>query len=147
MPILIRPVTQDDKKSWETLWKGYQAFYKTDIPAAATNLTWSRFLDEAEPVNAFVAEGNSKLFGLVHFIFHRNTWMMEPVCYLQDLFTDESSRGQGIGRKLIEAVYEEARTQKCSRVYWLTHETNNQAMTLYDKLAEKSGFLQYRKQL
>jgi hypothetical protein len=30
-----------------------------------------------------------------------------------------------------------------SRVYWLTH--NASARALYDKLAERSGFIQYRK--
>ena len=33
------------------------------------------------------------------------------------------------------------------RVYWQTHETNTVAMRLYDQLAEKSGFLVYRKLL
>jgi GNAT superfamily N-acetyltransferase len=147
MPFLIRPVAPDDKPSWETLWRGYQAFYKAEIPQATSDMTWARFFNQIEPVNALVAEENGRLVGLAHYIFHRNTWMMEPVCYLQDLFTAESMRGQGIGRKLIEAVYEQARAQNCSRVYWMTHETNTQAMILYDKVAKKSGFLQYRNQL
>ena len=33
------------------------------------------------------------------------------------------------------------------RVYWQTHETNRTAMALYDRVAERSGFLVYRKNL
>ena len=73
--------------------------------------------------------------------------MIAPTCYLQDLFTAESARGQGIGRALIEAVYERARAAGASRVYWQTHETNRTAMLLYDRIAERSGFLVYRRNL
>ena len=91
-----------------------------------------------------VAEDNGSLVGLVHYIFHRNTWMVGDVCYLEDLFTAPHARGQGVGRALIEAVYDKARQAGSSRVYWMTQESNAQAMLLYDKVANKPGFLQYR---
>jgi ribosomal protein S18 acetylase RimI-like enzyme len=46
---------------------------------------------------------------------------------------------------LIAAVEERARRAGASRVYWLTQESNVAARALYDKLAERSGFIQYRK--
>ena len=94
-----------------------------------------------------VAENSSKLLGLVHFLYHRSTTSIAPICYLQDLFTVEEARGKGVGRALINAVYERARAAGSPRVYWQTHETNNVAMQLYDKIAGKSGFLVYRKAL
>ena len=96
-------------------------------------------------MHAWVAESGEDLLGLVHFIFHRNTWMLNPVCYLQDLFTAPASRGKGVGRGLIEAVYAQARDAGSPRVYWLTHESNAEAMLLYDRIADRSGFVQYRK--
>jgi GNAT superfamily N-acetyltransferase len=147
MTITIRRVHPADRAAWERLWRGYQSFYKIDLPASVTETTWSRFFDPDEPVHALVAEADGVLLGLVHYIFHRNTWMLEPVCYLQDLFTAEPARGQGIGRQLIESVYAAAKQAGCSRVYWMTHETNAQAMRLYDQVAVKSEFLQYRKQI
>jgi GNAT superfamily N-acetyltransferase len=110
-------------------------------------MTWSRFFDAYEPVHALVAERDGQLLGLVHYIFHRSTIMIGPTCYLQDLFTSESARGQGIGRALIEAVYERAKAAGSQRVYWQTHETNLTAMKLYDHVAERSGFIVYRKQI
>jgi GNAT superfamily N-acetyltransferase len=107
-------------------------------------MTWSRFFDAYEPMHALVAESKSRLVGLTHFIFHRTTTAIQPNCYLQDLFINEAARGSGVGEALINGVFEAARRAGTSRVYWLTHETNLKAMRLYDKVAEKSGFVMYR---
>ena len=149
--MLIRPIQASDFNRWKPLWEGYNAFYgrkeETALPEAVTNTTWSRFFDSYEPVHALVAEQSGQLLGLVHFLFHRSTISIQPTCYLQDLFTTEASRSKGVGRALILEVYRRAEAAGCSRVYWLTHETNSTAMKLYNKVAEKSGFVVYRKTL
>lgn len=149
--IQIRPVQQSDFSQWKPLWDGYNAFYRrkdaTALPEEITLTTWSRFFDAGEPMHALVAEREGQLLGLVHCIFHRTTISIAPTCYLQDLFTAETARGKGVGRALIEEVYKLARQAGAARVYWLTHETNEAAMQLYDKVAEKSGFVVYRKPL
>jgi len=150
-PLIIRPVVPADFVQWERLWEGYNKFYgrsgATALPDEITRMTWSRFFDAYEPMHALVAEKDSQLLGLVHYIFHRSANMIGPTCYLQDLFTAESARGHGIGRMLIESVYEQARAAGSQRVYWQTHETNLTAMKLYDQVVERSGFVVYRKQI
>jgi GNAT superfamily N-acetyltransferase len=143
----VRPVQRADWAQWLPLWQGYNTFYERVAADDVTASTWSRFFDHYEPVRAFVAEQDGALVGLVHYIFHRNTGTIGPVCYLQDLFTAPELRGQGVGRALIEAVYAEAARVGSPRVYWMTHETNTCAQVLYDKVADRSGFIQYRKQL
>jgi GNAT superfamily N-acetyltransferase len=149
--LTIRAVKPDDFERWLLLWEGYNAFYKrvgpTAVSEAMTRITWTRFFDAYEPVHALVAERNGELLGLVHYIFHRNTTMIGPVCYLQDLFTTERARGAGVGGRLISAVYEKAKAAGASRVYWQTHESNVVAQSLYDKVADRSGFIVYRKDL
>ncbi len=149
--LTIRPVVREDFARWLPLWDGYNSFYgragSTALPAEMTHMTWARFFDAAEPVHALVAERDSDLRGLAHYIFHRSTIMRGPTCYLQDLFTAEAARGQGIGRALIEAVYERATSAGATGVYWHTHETNETAMKLYDRVAERSGFIVYRKRI
>ncbi|VTX93455.1 GNAT family N-acetyltransferase [Acinetobacter ursingii] len=142
----IRPVTKNDFNEWLQLWKGYQVFYKATISDEITKTTFDRFQDAREPVYCLVIENQEKqLVGLVHYIFHRSTWTIENYCYLQDLFVDPKHRASGLGRKLIEAVYVEAEKNHCSRVYWLTQENNDQARMLYDRIADQTGFIQYRK--
>lgn len=149
--LIIRSLVHADFSKWLPLWEGYNAFYgragTTALPAEITQMTWERFFDTQEPVHALIAEQSEQLVGLAHFIFHRSTIALYPVCYLQDLFTQETQRGQGIGRALIEAVYERAKIAGSTRVYWQTHETNLAAMKLYDQIAERSGFIVYRKQI
>ena len=149
--IKVRPVQASDFAAWSTLWDGYNAFYGrsggTALAPEITRMTWSRFFDAYEPVHALVAERDGELLGLVHYIYHRNTTMIGPTCYLQDLFTVENARGKGVGRALINAVYARAKEAGSPRVYWLTHETNLTAMKLYDAVAERSGFVVYRKAL
>ncbi len=149
--ILVRDVQQRDFPYWKILWDGYNEFYgrkeATALPELITNITWSRFFDGYEPIHALVAEHSGQLIGLVHFLFHRSSIALRSNCYLQDLFTLEAARGQGVGRALIEEVYRRAERAGSGRVYWQTHETNTHAMKLYDKVAEKSGFIVYRKNL
>jgi GNAT superfamily N-acetyltransferase len=150
-PIEVRPVRRDDFPTWLVLWEGYNAFYgrygDTALPAEITESTWSRFFDAYEPMHALVAESGGELLGLTHYLYHRSTIQMAPSCYLQDLFTVAAARGRGVGRALIHAVYERAKAAGSPRVYWQTHETNETAMRLYDGVAEKSGFVVYRKML
>jgi GNAT superfamily N-acetyltransferase len=146
--IEVRTVRRDDFEAWRQLWDGYNAFYgrsgTTALPAEVTQTTWERFFDVSEPMHALVAGRSGALLGLAHFLYHRSTIQLQPTCYLQDLFTAEAARGHGIGRALIHAVYERARSAGSTRVYWQTHESNAVAMRLYDKVAEKSGFIVYR---
>ncbi|HMG50783.1 MAG TPA: GNAT family N-acetyltransferase [Inquilinus sp.] len=145
----IRPVARQDYDRWLPLWDGYNAFYGRSGPTALapdiTRATWERFFDAYEPVHALVAESGGALLGLTHYLYHRSTTAIAPSCYLQDLFTTEAARGKGVGRALIQGVTDRAQAAGCPRVYWQTHETNQTAMQLYDKVAERSGFVVYRK--
>lgn len=143
----IRSITAGDYEQWAALWRAYQAFYAVDIPEAVTRGTWDRMLDPKEPMHAALAVKDDRPIGLVHWIYHRSTWTTGDYCYLQDLFVDPGVRGTGAGRALIEHVYEDAQRHQAARVYWLTHESNQTAMQLYDRIADRSGFVQYRKML
>ncbi|MEN3346606.1 MAG: hypothetical protein V7632_241 [Bradyrhizobium sp.] len=147
--VTIRFVTRGDYAQWLPLWDGYNAFYgrsgPTALAAEITAVTWARFFDAYEPMHALVADSGGRLLGLTHYLFHRSTIAIAPNCYLQDLFTTEAARGKGVGRALINGVYTQAKLAGLSRVYWQTHETNHTAMQLYDKVAEKPGFVIYRK--
>jgi len=149
--VAIRPARPEDFDAWLPLWEGYNAFYErrgpTAVSEAMTRTTWARFFDGTEPMEALVAERAGALVGFVHIIFHRNTTMMAPTCYLQDLFAAPSVRGQGVGRALIEAAAARATGAGATRLYWQTQEGNATARLLYDRVARNSGFIVYRMDL
>ena len=145
--VQIRPVTAADHAAWVPLWKAYLTFYKTELPDAVTESTWKRFLDSSEPTHAALAWQGGKAVGMVHFIYHRSNWSIHWSCYLQDLLVTPDQRGTGVGRKLIEYVYATAKQDGDDKVHWLTHETNATAIQLYERIAERPGFIQFRKPL
>jgi len=144
MHIAVRKLVPSDRLQWEPLWKGYLTFYETDLPASVTETTWARFHDDREPMWAYGAFAGARMVGIAHIILQRSCWSDGPYCYLQDLFTAEGARGQGVGSSLIENVRLVAQAMGASRLHWLTHETNAAAQALYDRVATKSGFIQYR---
>ena len=143
----LRNLAAEDHDGWLPLWRGYQEFYKEEIPAETTRTTWARILDPLEPLFGAIALAGDRPVGMVHWLYHRSCWTASNSCYLEDLFVVPDHRGSGIGRKLIEHVFVAARAGGCAKVYWLTHETNAKAMLLYDRIARRSGFVQYEKKL
>ena len=148
---VVRPIRQSDYVAWRPLWDGYNAFYgrqgETALPEEITRSTWDRFFSKDEPVHALVAEDAARVVGLAHYLFHRSTTRLHDVCYLQDLFTEPSLRGQGVGRRLIQAIYDAARAAGSSRVYWQTQVDNRAGRALYDKMAQHLGFIVYAREL
>ena len=143
----IRPLELTDRERWHELWRGYLQFYKHDLPADLTDLTWRRLLDPAHPFQGFAALDGERIAGIVHFHVHASTWARAGYCYLEDLFVDPACRGQGLGRTLIEAVYRAADEQGAERVYWHTENTNERAQHLYRQVAELTPFVQFRRRL
>lgn len=145
--VFVRPVALADYPQWRVLWDGYNAFYgrsgQTSLDEAVTAQTWKWFFEPDLGLRAFVAEMNGQVAGLVHCVFHRSTSRLRDVCYLQDLFTSEGYRGNGVGRALMEQVIDDARQSGSSRVYWTTQATNMAGRALYDKLAAYGGFIVY----
>jgi ribosomal protein S18 acetylase RimI-like enzyme len=145
MNTTVRSLQPADRERWNELWRGYLQFYKHDLPADLTELTWRRLLDPAHPFQGFAALDDERIAGIVHFHVHASTWARLGYCYLEDLYVDPACRGQGLGRTLIEAVYRAADEQGAERVYWHTQNTNDRAQHLYRQVAELTPFVQFRR--
>ncbi|MEO6918177.1 MAG: GNAT family N-acetyltransferase [Collimonas sp.] len=143
----IKPLNEQDFALWQPQWLGYLGYYEAEVPQTTRLITWQRLLDPKEPMFGALAMADGKAVGVVHWIFHRSCWTVEHSCYLQDLYVAPEQRGTGLGRQLIEHVYAEAKAAGSTRVHWLTRETNSTAIQLYDRIAQRAGFVQYRKQL
>ena len=144
--INIRAIRPSDEPEWRKLWTGYLEFYESTVAEEVYASTFQRLLsDDPYDPNALMAFADSKAVGLVHYMQHRHCWKIENVCYLQDLFALAEARGTGVGRALIEAVYEEADRLNLGAVYWLTAEDNKTARLLYDRTASKTPFIKYQR--
>lgn len=140
--IVIDALRPTDREDWQSLAEGYKLFYNTPTTVAEYDAAWSR-LFAGDGVYCLVARQQGRLVGIAHYLFHGAVWSEAPSCYLQDLFVDETLRGQGIARKLIERVADVARDRGAVRYYWQTMQDNTQARLLYDKVARFKGFIRY----
>jgi len=140
----VRAIERRDRDQWTPLWRGYLDFYRAPWSDEVADVTFARIFDPLEPVHALVADRGGELIGLTHYLFQRSTWLINSQCYLQDLYVSEAARGSGVGRALIAAVVDAAKEAGAARVYWNTHETNAVARRLYDLVAHRPGFIQYR---
>ena len=143
----ITPLSNADYDFWLTLWQNYLTFYETSLPMSTTDTTWRNLLDSNVAIYGFGAWQDGTLVGITHVVLHPNTWNTTECCYLEDLYVSESIRGQGVGRALIEYVYDFATQKGCNHVYWKTQESNADARQLYDKVASLTDMVQYRKNL
>jgi GNAT superfamily N-acetyltransferase len=147
MSVRVRRLEAKDKPAWLALFRGYIEFYKATVADDVIETTWQRLMRGEHDFHiALVAvDAGDRPVGLAHVLFHRSTWSATWYCYLEDLFVDPGQRLRGIGRALIEATYREADQRECTRTYWATQEFNYRARALYDTLATKSPFVQYRR--
>lgn len=142
--IAISPLRQSDHDDWRQLWTAYLEFYETTVSEDVYRTTWQRLFapGEFEP-RGLIARKEGKAVGLTHYLYHRSCWSLVDNCYLQDLFTAPEARKTGVGAALIETVRQEAAKIGVTNVYWMTHETNAAGRSLYDKVARRTGFIEY----
>lgn len=141
----VRIAAASDETAWRALWRGYQSFYEIDLSEAVNDLTWSRIIgsDTPEMGGLLAATAEGAVVGMLNYIIHPNTWSATPVCYLEDLFVDADARGGGAARALIEHLAAMGRDAGWSRIYWHTARDNAQAQILYNKVAERTGWVRY----
>lgn len=143
MPIAIRSALPSDEAAWRLLWQGYCDFYQSRVPEAATHRTWQRILDPDSAVMCVVAELEGEVQGFANCVVHENTFEIQPVCYLEDLYVSPSARGRGLGGALLEWLRNSMRAEGWARLYWMTQQDNARARGLYDRFAQADDHVRY----
>lgn len=144
----LGPLRQQDRQAWEPLARGYKAFYETEVDDAGYDAAWQRLMGGGVMLGlgAWLPDdtgaGGERLVGIAHALFHASTWSAGN-CYLQDLFTADDVRGQGVAGALIAHLATLAHERGVDRFHWLTHHTNARARRLYDRVAVNKGFIRY----
>lgn len=146
--VIVRPLARADDVEWRRLWHDYLAFYETTLPREIYDTYFERLLgDDPRDYRCLIADLDGRRVGLAHYGFHRHGWKLEDTCYLQDLYADPGVRGRGVGRALIEAVYEAADANGTPSVYWTTQHFNTGARQLYDRIGRLTPFIKYERAL
>ena len=140
-------IKQNEFELWNELWQKYLKFYETSLPDSVTKVTWERIMDPEQNIFTFggywTVDGTKELIGFTNFLYHSSTWSEQGYCYLEDLYVEEKFRGKGVGKILIEAVWDDCLRKGVKRLYWKTQDKNKIARIMYDKVAKQSGFIEY----
>jgi len=144
MTLTIRDAVPEDEADWRKLWAGYLAFYKTELAEEVTAFTWARILDAASRASMRVAVEDGRMLGFAIHHYHDSTWDIAPEGYLEDLFVDETTRGKGVGRALIDDLIVISKRHGWRGIYWHTDQDNERARKLYDSYVPSDGHIRYR---
>jgi len=140
----LRPVAASDKQRWRELMKSYAEFYKVEVDDKALAATWKWIEDtEEEFWCTLAADSAGEVIGFTQYQLMHRSLSGSRVCYLSDLYVEPAIRGGGVGRALIDHVFQFARSNDIPNVRWLTQDYNTAARKLYDTYGEKSDFILY----
>ena len=115
MNTTIRKAVEEDFAAILSLVKELAVFQKS--PEKVTN-TVEQMKEEKDFFRCFVAENEQKeIVGMASYSFVYYTWVGKSF-YLDDLYVNESCRGQKIGSELLKKIFEVAKNENCKRVRW-----------------------------
>lgn len=144
--ITIREANSGDAERWRQLFTAYGVFYETDFDSGVLDGVWAWILDPEHPVTAFVAEADGDLVGFAHVRMHPDTFVAGPGWFLDDLYTDPSHRGSGVGTALLEAVRAHAVAHGGGTLRWITAADNTRAQRVYDRIASRTTWVTYEQE-
>lgn len=90
--------------------------------------------DSSLNIKCLVVESNTEIVGYATFFKQFSTWDASYYIYLDCLFLKENTRGNGIGKQIMEVVRDYSRVEGCSIIQWQTPDFNTKAIKFYNRL-------------
>lgn len=81
-----------------------------------------------------VVEMNEELVGYASYMTQYATWDAAEYVYMDCLYLNEKTRGQGIGEQMIRRIQEEAKQLGCTLIQWQTPDFNHRAIKFYKRI-------------
>lgn len=147
--VRVEPVSAQQLEMLLPMIGDYQRFYAVrDVDAERNRAFFSRFLAPSENGMLLGAWRGEELVGYACLYWHFTSLVPAETALLNDLYVDQTQRGQGIGRALIEASARVARERGAHHLEWATAPDNKTAQRLYDSTgAERSEWVEYELRL
>ena len=126
------------------LVREYQVFYGAHPNSDRNRSHFSRLIKQSQEGMQFLALDGNRAVGFATLYFPLSTLSASRGCVLNDLYTVEEYRGQGVGKSLMCHCSSFARLRGFSKMSWQTQTTNLLAQRLYNSLpASKEPWLGY----
>jgi ribosomal protein S18 acetylase RimI-like enzyme len=129
---MARLATEEDAAEVARLMIGFRDWWhRSEPPDPAFHAGVGRVL--ADPNAEFLLAGDPPA-GVCQLRYRYAIWTESQDCWLEDIYVEESARGAGLGRELVEAAFERARARGCRRIELDVNEANAGALRLYESL-------------
>jgi GNAT superfamily N-acetyltransferase len=147
--VRVEPVSEQQLEILLPMIAAYQRFYEVeDVDEERNRAFFSRFLAPSENGMLLGAWRGEELVGYACLYWHFTSLVPAETVLMNDLYVAENRRGEGIGRALIEAGAEIARSRGAHHLEWATAPDNETAQRLYDRTgAERSDWVEYELRL
>ncbi len=141
----IAPIAVGEFERLLPLIAAYQRFYEVEeIDEGRNRAFFRRFLAPSEDGLLLGARHDGRLVGYACLYWHFSSLEACESVLMNDLFVEESARGRGVGRALIEATADVARERGVPFVEWSTAPDNHTAQRLYDSTGtQRSEWFSY----
>ncbi len=141
----IAPITAEQFETLLPMIADYQDFYEVeDIDGERNRSFFARFIDPSDDGTLIGAWDEDRLLGYACLYWHKSSLAAADTVLMNDLYVDAGARGRGIGRALIEAAAEIARSRGAHSLEWSTAPDNDTAQRLYDTTgAGRSEWVEY----
>ncbi|MEN9620600.1 MAG: hypothetical protein RL499_793, partial [Actinomycetota bacterium] len=120
---------------------------ETAFDDAVLDGVWAWLMDAEHPQFCLVAEVDAEVVGFAHVREQPDTFTAGPGWFLDDLYTAPESRGSGAGSALIAAIEQHARAHGGGTIRWITAADNERAQRVYDRLATRTTWVTYEKEV
>jgi len=134
-PYTIRFAIKADIGQLIDLCEAHAQYEKSEYNRAgkAENLLKSLF-NKTPKLYCLVVECENRLIGYATYMVQYSTWDACEYVYMDCLFLDQSTRGRGIGEKIMLTIKEEAQKQNCQHIQWQTPDFNEGAIRFYKRI-------------
>ena len=142
----IIKINESRHLEWRRLYQSYAEFYKTSLSDNTAKIVWQWIIKGH--IRALAAQDNlGALVGIAHWQKILRPLHGTSIAYLHDLYVAPETRGGGVGEKLIIAASADAHKEGYKTMRWATAADNHKAMRLYDRIADKTSWMIYDRQL
>ncbi len=141
----ITPIAEDEFEALIPMIAAYQGFYEVeDISEDRNREFFRRFLSPSEDGMLIGAWHGDRLVGYACLYWHFSSTRAVGTVLMNDLYVEARSRGEGVGRALIDAAADVARERGSPILEWSTAPDNATAQRLYDSTgAGRSTWIEY----
>lgn len=141
--LTIRRAAAGDEQAWSDLWAAWQSHMGGRVPDDVSSRTWMQIITPGTGIFALLAFVEERALGFANVSATPFAWTGGLILFLQDLYVVPEARGRGLGRSLLQAVYDETDAMGAAQVFWMVDESDSELQAFYARQGIRTPYVRY----